>query len=183
MKTGDRIKELRKEKGLTQKKLSELTGIPVITIQGYESGSYNPKFNKIRLLARELDVSEDYLMGFTSVKARNPDRLIDANKNDILRSLETMTNDELDKLELDLNRMNLELIAQSLVDANTEINRKAKNKYSDLDHLQLQLLMSFDDLNYLGQKQAIDQLLMLSEIPKFQKRNITNPSDQVSRDE
>lgn len=34
----DKMKELRKKYGLTQKQLSEITGIPVRTIQNWEGG-------------------------------------------------------------------------------------------------------------------------------------------------
>ena len=37
------LKELRKNKGLTQKALSDLTGIPLNTLQKYEYGQYNIK--------------------------------------------------------------------------------------------------------------------------------------------
>lgn len=64
MTTGETIRFLRKEKGLTQKELSEKTGIATITIQGYEADKYKPRQDKIEKLAAAFDVPtlcfEDY---------------------------------------------------------------------------------------------------------------------------
>ena len=40
---GENIRYYRKEKGYTQKQLSELSGLALITIQQYESGNVRPK--------------------------------------------------------------------------------------------------------------------------------------------
>lgn len=51
------LKKLRKERGLTQKKLGELCGLAEITIRQYESGKYQPKIETIEKIARALKVS------------------------------------------------------------------------------------------------------------------------------
>lgn len=55
--TGNKIKALRKTKGLTQKKLGELCGIAEPTIRKYELGLLNPKVETIKKIAVALDVS------------------------------------------------------------------------------------------------------------------------------
>ena len=63
MTTGQRIKTIRKEKGLTQKALGELCGIAEPTIRQYESGRLNPKFETIEKIATKgLDVLPETLM-------------------------------------------------------------------------------------------------------------------------
>lgn len=62
---GKKIKEIRKNKHITQKKLSELTGIAEITIRQYEAGKYAPKFDKVRLIAKALNVTIDTLLDST----------------------------------------------------------------------------------------------------------------------
>ena len=57
MTIGEKIKKLRKENGLTQKQLSELTDIPVRTIQRYEAGDFNPKMKSITKIADALKVA------------------------------------------------------------------------------------------------------------------------------
>ncbi len=57
MSSSEKIRQLRKEKGLTQKQLAEKTGIAAITIQQYEAGKYEPKLDKLRRIAAALDVT------------------------------------------------------------------------------------------------------------------------------
>lgn len=67
MSAGSKIREFRKMNGLTQKQLSELTGIAEITIRQYEAEKYNPKMqNLIKIsdvfnvpVAALLDLSQD----------------------------------------------------------------------------------------------------------------------------
>ncbi|SHO46825.1 Helix-turn-helix [Anaerocolumna xylanovorans DSM 12503] len=56
MNTGQKIRTLRKEKGLTQKKLAELSGLATITIQQYEASNYNPKIESLKKIADALGV-------------------------------------------------------------------------------------------------------------------------------
>ena len=57
MSIGERIKILRKENGMTQKRLSELTDIPVRTIQQYEAGTFKPKQGNLEKLAEVFEIS------------------------------------------------------------------------------------------------------------------------------
>ena len=64
MKTiGNRIKELRKEKNLTQKQLSTAINIAQSSISEWEKNSYEPTATAIKILAIYFDVSADYLLG------------------------------------------------------------------------------------------------------------------------
>ncbi|HEM3705442.1 TPA: helix-turn-helix transcriptional regulator [Streptococcus suis] len=67
----NRLKELRKEKNLTQKELANKTGIPYRTIQRWENGESQIKQEKIYLLAEFFNVSEAYLLGFINDKMVN----------------------------------------------------------------------------------------------------------------
>ncbi len=64
MNVGERIKSLRKDRGLTQKELSKLSSISEISIRKYENGDRQPKQKAIYHLAKALDVSEGWLMGY-----------------------------------------------------------------------------------------------------------------------
>lgn len=55
MSIADNIKQLRKQKHLTQKQLAEKSGLAVITIQEYEANKYNPKPDAIMKLCVGLD--------------------------------------------------------------------------------------------------------------------------------
>ncbi len=59
------IKLLRKNLNMTQKQLAEKTGIAQITIQQYEAGKYEPKYDNLMKLSKALevdltDIVEDY---------------------------------------------------------------------------------------------------------------------------
>lgn len=57
MTVGQNIRTFRTKQGLTQAKLSELTGIAEVTIRKYESGKIVPKSQNLNRLAKGLGVS------------------------------------------------------------------------------------------------------------------------------
>lgn len=57
----ERIKELRKELGLTQTEFAERIGSAQNTITGYETGRRVPSSQVITLIARTFDVNETWL--------------------------------------------------------------------------------------------------------------------------
>ena len=56
-----RIKQLRKELGLTQQELADKIGIKRTTIATYESGRNTPIDAVISLICREFNVNEEWL--------------------------------------------------------------------------------------------------------------------------
>ena len=63
MKFGDKLKELRKLRGLTQKELAEAAGVSQRTIAGYESDGKYPRYRELyTILAGILDVNPSVLM-------------------------------------------------------------------------------------------------------------------------
>ena len=60
---GKRLRELRKEKKLTQKQLGKMIGVQDSVISFYELGDRMPSPEIIVKLAKALHVSADYLMG------------------------------------------------------------------------------------------------------------------------
>ena len=69
---GDNIRRLRKERGITQKKLGELCGIAEPNIRKYESGKQNPKLETIEKIASALGVTAFDLMGIEYFDLKNP---------------------------------------------------------------------------------------------------------------
>jgi methanogenic corrinoid protein MtbC1 len=59
----DRIKELRKKLGYTQKELATLLGVGQTTVANYEQGIRVPDTEKLNKLADLFDVTLDYLLG------------------------------------------------------------------------------------------------------------------------
>lgn len=60
-----RIKELRKEKNLTQKQLASLMNKSVTGLASWEQGLSEPNVNDLRLLCKIFEVSADYLLGLS----------------------------------------------------------------------------------------------------------------------
>ena len=60
-----RIKELRKEKGLTLEQVADIVGVGKSTVRKWETGMIaNMKRDKISNLAKALDTTPAYLMGW-----------------------------------------------------------------------------------------------------------------------
>ena len=60
---GKKIKELRKEAGLTQKQLAKMLNKSETGFASWEQGLSEPSVHDIRLLCLILNVSSDYLLG------------------------------------------------------------------------------------------------------------------------
>ena len=61
MKTGDKIKQLRTSKGISQELLADNSGISLRTIQRIESGNSVPRLYTLKILAEHLNVSIEEL--------------------------------------------------------------------------------------------------------------------------
>lgn len=59
----ERVKKLRIENGLSQRKLSEMIGMSETGIQNYELKTRTPTMEALTRLADFFDVSTDYLLG------------------------------------------------------------------------------------------------------------------------
>lgn len=79
----DRLKEAMEARGLRAVDMVEKTGIPKVTISYYLSGKTTPRSPKLYEIARVLDVSEAWLLGYDVPMARTDDQ----KKNDQLAKL------------------------------------------------------------------------------------------------
>lgn len=64
---GERLKELRKERGLTQKQLAEALGLNSVTYLHYEKEQHEPPLGLLADFAKFFDVSVDYLLGLSEM--------------------------------------------------------------------------------------------------------------------
>ena len=67
-----RLKKLRKEKGLTQKELGERLGVKQNTFTNWENGKREPNLSTILKLAEILETTTDDLLGYTILSANQP---------------------------------------------------------------------------------------------------------------
>lgn len=66
MKTfGEKLKELRIDKGLTQKKVAEALSVTISTLSHWECNYQEPSHKDLLTLCRFYEVSADYLIGLT----------------------------------------------------------------------------------------------------------------------
>lgn len=65
MNFSQRLIQIRKERGITQKELASNIGISEVGLQNYEGERRKPAFDVLIALADYFDVSLDYLVGRT----------------------------------------------------------------------------------------------------------------------
>ena len=68
----DRLRQLRTERGLTQKQIAELLHQTLWAYQYCESGHHVPEYTNLLALADFFDVSLDYLTGRSETRERMP---------------------------------------------------------------------------------------------------------------
>lgn len=66
MLVGERLADLRKDKGLQQKELASIIGVSERSVSLYERGLVSPNDEVKLKIARYFNVSLDYLMGLTN---------------------------------------------------------------------------------------------------------------------
>lgn len=119
MTIGKTIRSIRKEKGITQKKLAELSGMAEITIRQYEADKYKPKIEQVEKLANALGVTAVDLMGIEYF-----DATIDTGQ--IRKEI-----DALDSIEFAYGKDALQLMTDYL-SLNEQGKRKASEYLTDL---------------------------------------------------
>lgn len=87
----NRIRELRKQRGMTMKELGKIIGAAESTVSHYETGRRQPDNETLFILGEFFEVSVDYLLGGVSY----PDpRLKDlAPKSDFQKKLDKLSHD------------------------------------------------------------------------------------------
>jgi transcriptional regulator with XRE-family HTH domain len=71
-----RLQELREARQLTQKEVSDATGIPREKISKYESGKITPALDTVIVLADYFAVSIDFLVGASSQETEEVYRML-----------------------------------------------------------------------------------------------------------
>lgn len=84
---GDRLKELRESRQLSQKTVAPLLGITNFQLSKYETGRTQPDLQLIAEFAQYYCVTSDYLLGLSSVK------------HPFLCVLNQVSNEDIDELE------------------------------------------------------------------------------------
>ena len=156
MTIGEKIRCIRKKKGMTQKALAEKSGIAEITIRQYEADKYKPKPDAIMKLCFALNCNTTDIIDDDNQKYY---KMFD----DILKNVHSLmkaanTEDDLD-------------IAEKLL-------TEAENLYQENYPLSIRLQASFDLLNNAGQEKAVAYVEDLSKIPEYQNWEEIEKSSQ-----
>ena len=58
---GDKLKQLRKNKKLTQEEVGKICGVTSQTVSNWENNTTEPPYDKLKLISKYFNVSIDYL--------------------------------------------------------------------------------------------------------------------------
>lgn len=72
MSIGKNIKRIRKLKGMSQQKLSVLSGVPRVSISRYENGERIPTIDIVKKISRALSIKLEILVSWTDILNYNP---------------------------------------------------------------------------------------------------------------
>lgn len=86
---GKRIKELRKEAGLTQEKLAELIDIETTSLSGIESGRHFPSLPTLERIAENLNIEIKALFNFNHLQS------IEKMKSDIINNIDKLSDEKI----------------------------------------------------------------------------------------
>lgn len=162
----DRFNTALKKRGIRPTELADKTKLSRSTISHYMSGYTQPKSDKLFILSKALNVSEQWLMGFDVPMERNTkkDIDIDLTGKTITTQIAYVIKKLLDEGSVTIeNAETGELTTFSTKDFSSELSNGKS---------ELLLLECYRLLNEMGQAKALEQLALLAKIPEYQVRNI-----------
>ncbi|MTB38012.1 helix-turn-helix transcriptional regulator [Streptococcus uberis] len=166
-KNSNRIKELRKQKKLTQKQLAKKIGVASLSISRWENGERTPKPDMARLLANEFDVTIPYLLGYDV-------QIDDAEQNilpQVVELLELKYKDyyeQYNQAKTDLHEKFLKLTSK--IGTLSDINPESKEPIFFRDYLLDTSQLLLEILDEASKIDKISQILL--EIKDKQMENI-----------
>lgn len=114
MTIGERIRETRQARGMTQKVLGEQAGIAEPTIRKYESDRLHPKYETLEKLAKPLGVTAGYLR---DGKTRLGDQLLPVSEENLSLIIDSQLRSNLSALAEQRHQPLEELAVALLSDA------------------------------------------------------------------
>lgn len=171
MTIGQKIQFARKKAKYTQKTLAELCGVATGTIQQYELGKRQPRYEQLQIIAKALNMhlsdflDDDCFDAATLPDSEYEDKLIEDKFKFITE------NEQYSEKEKKILLQDLFTQVEIMADIHSN-NAKAAGKYL--------LNNYFDKLNFNGQEKAIEQVEMLTKIPEYQREALKNYAEFVS---
>lgn len=95
-----RLETLLKEKGITKKHIADLFGRDKTLFINWKKGKSTPTEEQIRVIAEDLDVSVDYLLGKTDMKKgpAQDGQVLDSKAQEILADISDCSETEIDSV-------------------------------------------------------------------------------------
>lgn len=117
----NRLKQLRKEKGLTQNKLAKEISVHYRTLQNWENNKGQIKPEKLQQLAEYFEVSDAYLLGYSDF--RTPiEQIASIKGNDLGNGMTAISQEDLNKISYKDSFMNF-LKVHDLALSNDDIDK------------------------------------------------------------
>lgn len=170
---GEKIKALRKEKGLSQRQLGEKMGVKQQTIAQYEKATDQPKLSTVRKIAEALDVSISELVN--DWRQYTPEEIAADIESTAKKGLthassayngDNYTGEELEEI---IEKIKTSSKAEEGLAILKQLTDDLPERAGQMISYGKGLLESIDRLNDAGQQKVKDYADDLAENPKYRK--------------
>ncbi|WP_416730263.1 helix-turn-helix domain-containing protein [Fictibacillus sp. JL2B1089] len=103
---GERLSNLRKNKGLSQYELADRLGFSRGKLANYEQGSRQPDYDTLQKIADYFEVSTDYLLGREDLTQKNEKKEIE-NENLFFFDLEGLSEEDIEAVRKHIESLRL----------------------------------------------------------------------------
>ncbi|GLB33026.1 hypothetical protein LAD12857_49490 [Lacrimispora amygdalina] len=187
MNPGEKIQELRKEKGLTQAELAKKAGLSEISIRKYEKGDRKPKIETLRCIAGALEIPlSEFSDNFMELPEFRTD-VYGTTIKDMIQFIKKgpchISKEESNKLLIELNACikkgerieNLDELSNFYWDSELNFSHKflhaILDQYSNQNVYDLVVLLNyFLALTDIAQNKILEYILDLYEISVYRKK-------------
>ena len=164
MTVGERIRAVRKERGMTQKEVADICGMADSAIRKYESGRQMPKMKTLQRIADALGVPWMYL--FDPIAAFS-DALHSGLVDPAAIAKELNVSEGLVKDMIDGKEQQDPVLYERIATVGVLQTYNSKYRIYKSSSREMERLMSM--LNSEGKKKALERVAELTEIPRYQK--------------
>lgn len=173
---GGRIKKCRIQKGLNQNELAKMLNVSQTTITAWENKKQEPSLDKIKKLAKILNVSEEYLIGIDNqteqdlINLQNDDYIYSNNNHLSKEEVEKITylKNKINNIEKENFRNNNENIYQRNLLKKIELQDKLINIFLDNKSIYQEIInINFQKESYNQDNKSIIEKTLCSSQQKF----------------
>lgn len=162
---GERLRAMRKEKGLTQAELADRLGISFVGVSQWESGKRNPKKETLMRLAAVLDVPVSYLAGTATLDDDEALEFLARSWGHADYQLMLLQHNDGPSEEIE----RWECVCAELHRLHEKIAAKYQSEQEDLSDRTKEIVEIFQRLNARGQQKIIDIAGDYAKIPEYQQ--------------